>query len=97
MRVGRRRRLDPVKDRLTYRTGPLMLVRTELLKRYQIRMSAGLRTGEDLAYSSRLFMVAQRIDLLPASEPKYIEADDGGVRVTSTPSPLSNSAQGLLS
>lgn len=85
VRVGRRRRLDPVKDRLTYRTGPLMLVRTELLKRYQIRMSSGLRTGEDLAYSSRLFMVAQRIDLLPASAPKYIEADDGGVRVTSTP------------
>jgi len=95
VRVGRRRRLDPVKDRLTYRTGPLMLVRTELLKRYQIRMSSGLRTGEDLAYSSRLFMVAQRIDLLPASAPKYIEADDGGVRVTSTPFTIAQQCAGV--
>lgn len=81
------RDLDPVRDRLFHRTGPLVLVRTELLRDHGIRMSEGLRTGEDLAYSARLWTSARRIDLLEPGSPRYVE-DTSGPRITATPFPL---------
>ncbi|QWW20268.1 hypothetical protein I6B53_04030 [Schaalia sp. 19OD2882] len=87
----RRRRLcdlDPVSDRLMYRTGPLMLVRTDLLRAHRIRMTEGLRTGEDLAYSAHVWCTAGRIDLLGWHGPCYVEGDDGAERITRTPFPL---------
>lgn len=83
-----RQDLDPVKDRLTYRTGPLMLVKTPLITAHAIRMTEGLRTGEDLAYSARVWSAATRIDLLDPSGPCYVEGDDGSERVTRIPFPL---------
>lgn len=83
VRPWRRLSLDPVADRLTYRTGPLMLVRRTLVRSHHIRMDEGLRTGEDLAYSAHVLLAAGRIDLLAG--PPYIEADDGAERVTRQP------------
>lgn len=87
VRPGRLRDLDPVRDRLCHRTGPLMLVRTGLLRAHRIRMTHGLRTGEDLAYSTHVWMVARHIDLLAPGSPCYVE-DQSGPRVTATPFPL---------
>lgn len=88
VRLGRLRDLDPVRDRLCYRTGPLTLVRTDLLRAHRIRMTEGLRTGEDLAWSTHVWMAARRIDLLAPGSPCYVEDDTGG-RVTATPFALS--------
>lgn len=87
-RPGRVRKLDVVKDRLLYRTGPLWLVRTRLIHDHGIRMSAGLRTGEDLAFSTHMFLAAKRISQLPAGSPRYIEGDDAVTRVTREPFPF---------
>ena len=87
VRPGRLLDLDPVKDRLCHRTGPLTLVRTRLLRDHGIRMTEGLRTGEDLAWSSHVWMTARRIDLLEPGSPCYVE-DQSGPRVTAIPFPL---------
>lgn len=84
VRHGRVENLDPIKDRLFYRTGPIMLVRRDLLNTHDIRMAADLRTGEDLAYSMKVWTHAQVIDLLNPEKPCYIEGNDGGERVTHT-------------
>lgn len=87
VRPGRVRNLDPVRDRLCHRTGPLVLVRSELLRTHGIRMSEGLRTGEDLAWSTHVWMSARRIDLLAPGSPRYVEGESGP-RVSATPFPL---------
>lgn len=87
VRPGRLRDLDPVRDRLCHRTGPLALVRTQLLRSHGIRMTEGLRTGEDLAWSTHVWMAARCIDLLEPGSPCYVE-DQSGPRVTATPFPL---------
>lgn len=87
IRPGRLQDLDPVRDRLCHRTGPLVLARTEVLRTHGIRMSEGLRTGEDLAFTSHLWMVARHIDLLAPGSPCYVE-DRSGPRVSATPFPL---------
>lgn len=87
VRPGRIRDLDPVRDRLCHRTGPLALVSTHLLRARGIRMTEGLRTGEDLAWSTHVWMSARRIDLLEPGSPCYVE-DQSGPRVTATPFPL---------
>ena len=79
--------LDPVADRLCHRTGPLVLARTEVLRAHGISMTEGLRTGEDLAFTTHLWMVADRIDLLGPGSPRYVE-DESGPRVTATDFPL---------
>ena len=87
VRPGRLHDLDPVRDRLCHRTGPLALVSTRLLHTHGIRMTEGLRTGEDLAWSTHVWMAARRIDLLAPGSPCYVE-DQSGPRVTALPFPL---------
>lgn len=72
VRVGRRRRLGAVADRLGYRTGPMILARTDLLRREGIRMREGLRHGEDLEFTARAFLTAGRIDLARAGLPHHV-------------------------
>lgn len=62
VRVGRSRRLDPVKDRLAYRTAPLGLLRREVVDSLGLRFTAGLATGEDQLFSARLWFSGLRID-----------------------------------
>jgi hypothetical protein len=72
VRPGRRRHLDPVSDRLGYRTGPMLLLRTALLRRHGIRMRDGLRHGEDLEFTAGAFLHAGRIDLARPSVPHHV-------------------------
>jgi hypothetical protein len=83
-RMGRRRRLDPVKDRVFYRTAPLGLLRRSLIERLGLRMTEGLRTGEDLAFGVRLWTSGSRIDYL-RSLPAYVIGSDAVARVTTGP------------
>lgn len=80
-RPWRQRRLSPVKDRLFYRSAPLGLIRRALIEEYQLVLTEGLRSGEDLAVSTRLFSDATPISL-PRSAPRYVVGMDAQSRVT---------------
>jgi hypothetical protein len=83
-RIGRNSRLDPVKDRVFYRTAPLGLLRRSVIERLGLRMTEGLRTGEDLAFGVRLWTSGARIDYL-RSLPAYVIGSDAVARVTTGP------------
>lgn len=83
IRRGRReRRLDAVKDRLAYRSAPLGLV--DRRRFGDLRFTAGLPSGEDLAYSAALWFTGAdtAYDL---TGPPYVVNDDAGDRVTFAP------------
>ncbi|KRF04279.1 hypothetical protein ASH00_14325 [Arthrobacter sp. Soil782] len=82
-RVGRTRKLDPVRDRLTYRTAPLGLIRTSEMRRLKLTFVAGLPTGEDQEFSAKLWFGGGRIDYA-AGAPRYVVGADANDRVTCT-------------
>lgn len=83
VRRGRRqRRLDAVKDRLSYRSAPLGLVdRTRFAT---LRFTEDLPSGEDLAYSSTLWFTGKNI-CYDLDGPPYLVNDDVVDRVTFAP------------
>jgi hypothetical protein len=80
----RRRGLRGEHDRLAFRTAPLGLVSRERFGR--LRFTSGLATGEDLAYSTRIWFSGAGI--AAAAPPAYYEIHDDGVRVTFSRRPL---------
>lgn len=80
-RIGRSRSLDAVRDRLFYRTAPLALIRRELLVDPALSLTEGLRTGDDMALSARLWAGSARVDLL-SDAPCYVIGADAGDRIT---------------
>jgi hypothetical protein len=84
-RVGRRARLDGVRDRLAYRSAPLGLIRTSRFG--GLRFTEGLATGEDIAYSTRLWFTDAAL-ALARREPGYLVHADAGERVTTTRRPV---------
>ena len=81
-RVFRGPLVDPLRDRLAYRTAPLGLIRREALSRLGLRLSQGLRTGEDLEFGLRLWFSGEKI-AYPAHAPAYLVGQDADERVTS--------------
>lgn len=80
VRMGRRRqRLDAVKDRLAYRSAPLGLI--DRARFPNLRFTAGLPSGEDLAYSATLWFTGENITY-DMDGPPYRVHDDAGDRVT---------------
>ncbi|MCG2622709.1 glycosyltransferase family 2 protein [Arthrobacter sp. I2-34] len=86
-RVLRGLQVDPVLDRLAYRTAPLGLIRREAVERLGLRLAPGLRTGEDLEFGLRLWFSGEPI-VYPATAPCYLVGQDGGERVTGAVLPL---------
>ena len=86
-RPGRRRDLDPVRDRLAYRSAPLGLLRRETLERLGLRHVEGQPVGEDLELSTRLWFEGERI-AFDRRGPAYLVGEDASDRVTFTPRPL---------
>lgn len=80
-RPGRRRRLDPVRDRLAYRSAPLGLVRRQVLERLGLRHVEGVPVGEDLELSTRLWFEGGRV-AFDRRGPAYLVGEDAGDRVT---------------
>lgn len=89
-RLGRRRRLDPARDRLFYRSAPLAFIRREVLERRTELLTPGCATGEDLDLSTWLWATASRIDF-PVHEPAYVIGSDAVDRVTLAPRPAADS------
>ncbi|WP_156710986.1 glycosyltransferase family A protein [Yonghaparkia sp. Soil809] len=83
-RPGRRTRLDGVRDRLSYRSAPLGLLRRALVG--ATRFGGGLSQGEDVLFSARLWFSGATIAL--ADGPAYVVHDDARDRVTLTARPL---------
>ena len=52
------RRVDAAKDRLFYRTAPLGLIETAEMRRLGLRMTEGVRVGEDFEFGIRLWSLA---------------------------------------
>lgn len=83
VRNGRRTRdLDPLKDRLSYRSAPVGLI--DRRRFGDLRFSEGLASGEDLAYSTALWFSGATI-AYDLHGPGYIINDDAGDRVTAAP------------
>ncbi|PFG38701.1 glycosyltransferase involved in cell wall biosynthesis [Georgenia soli] len=87
VRPGRHRRLDRVKDRLAYRTAPLGLMRREVLERHGLRLTPGMRSGGDVAFTVRLWSLPVRVDLA-ARAPRYVVGADAVSRVTTAVRPV---------
>ncbi len=75
-----RRRVSGVRDRLAYRSAPLGLVRRETLEALALRMVPGLGVGEDVAFSTRLWLEARVV--LDRRGPAYLIGPDAADRVT---------------
>ncbi|MCD2444066.1 glycosyltransferase family 2 protein [Agromyces sp. SYSU K20354] len=84
VRLGRIRRVDAAKDRLFYRTAPLGLIETAEMHRLDLRMTEGVRVGEDFDFGIRLWSVGRRVDFLGAA-PCYVIGVDARERTTYAP------------
>lgn len=88
-RPFRGRRLDGVRDRLAYRSAPLGLVSRERFG--ELRFPPGLRSGEDVDYTTRLWFSAGAI-AFDRSGPAYLVHEDAPTRVSTRVKPLSDDA-----
>lgn len=84
VRRTRRGRLDPVADRLAYRTAPLGLMKLSLVRRLGLMFPPQYATGEDQSFSAKLWFSGARISY-GRGLPRYLVHSDAGVRVTNTP------------
>ncbi|WP_353112136.1 glycosyltransferase family A protein [Microbacterium sp.] len=91
-----RRRLDPVRDRLSYRTSTMGLLSARL--RDAAAPSAGVPTGEDVLPSLRLWFGATRV-VGADDAAAYVVGETAGDRVTESAVPLQSQLEfvaGLL-
>lgn len=84
-RPFRRRNLDPVKDRLSYRSAPLGIYSRKVFP--DLRFSEGLASGEDLPFVTRLWFSGEGI-AFDRKGPAYLVHSDAEDRVTSDPRPV---------
>lgn len=87
VRRTRRSRLDPVADRLTYRTAPLGLLRLSLVRQLRLSFPTRYATGEDQSFSARLWFSGAKISY-GRGLPRYLVHADAAVRVTHTARPV---------
>lgn len=79
VRPRRTRRLDPVKDRLSYRSAPLGLIERERLG--DLRFTENLRSGEDLPYTVHAWFSGHPL-AYDVYGPAYLEHPDATDRVS---------------
>lgn len=88
-RPWRQSNLHPVRDRLSYRTAPLGLLRLSTVRRLGLKMTPGMRTGEDIDFGLAMWFRSQRVEL---GEPcmSYVIGEDAVERVTGQVLPLND-------
>ncbi len=86
-RPFRSRDLDPVRDRLAYRSAPLGLLRRATLERLGLRHDEGKPVGVDLELSTHLWFSGGRI-AYDRRGPAYLIGEDGSDRITFAARPL---------
>lgn len=85
-RLGRSAPLDFVKDRLSYRSAPLGLIRRDYIQRTNLRLLEGARNGGDLPFVTRLWLRGKVVHSRGIAA--YIEHADAPVRVTAVAKPV---------
>lgn len=85
-RPRRTRDLDPVKDRLSYRSAPLGIYATRRFGHF--RFPGGLKSGEDVPFVVRLWFSGARI-AYDRYGPAYVVNADNEQRVTTSARPVS--------
>ena len=90
----RRSNLDPVRDRLFYRTAPLGLFRTSLMQDPDFRFDPTVPTGEDMRVTARLFSGGHNI-AYRYGDPTYTVTDEASERATLTSRPVEEEFQAL--
>ena len=83
-----RTRLDPLRDRLPYRSAVRGLYSTAAIREQDIDFGTTGGNGSDLAFSLGMWYSGRAL-LFAGGTPAYVLGDDGAVRVTRTPRPLS--------
>jgi hypothetical protein len=76
--------LDPIRDRLSYRTAPLGLLRRSVVERLELDMPSRLRSGSDQLFGLKLWFSGSRI-VYGRGLPRYVVGADARSRVTFTP------------
>lgn len=89
LRPLRHKTLDPVRDRLAYRTAPLGLLRLAALRTPKLRFGEGFRTGEDIGLALKLWFGGTRI-AMASTDTSYLVGEDAVERVTSVRLPLAD-------
>lgn len=87
LRLLRRGHLNPVRDRVAYRTSPFGVMRRSTVERLGMQFTTGLRTGEDMEFSLRMWFGGGRIEMgRPGAV--YVVGEDAVQRVTAPMLPL---------
>ncbi|MBZ2196455.1 glycosyltransferase family 2 protein [Occultella gossypii] len=82
----RRRDLDPVADRLSYRSAPLGLVSRAAIIRLGLRLEEGAQVGGDVGFVTRLWFGGKTV--FDRWGPAYVIGEDAGDRVTYVQRPI---------
>ncbi|WP_040165453.1 glycosyltransferase family 2 protein [Microbacterium gorillae] len=85
VRPLRTRSLDPVRDRLSYRSAPLGLVRRRRFG--DVRFAEGVAVGEDVSYVTALWFSGARLSYAHG-DPAYLVHDDAVERTTLSTRPV---------
>lgn len=84
-RPGRTRALDPVADRLSYRSAPLGLISRDRFP--DLRFGVGLPVGEDVGYVTRVWFSGEQL-AYDRRGPSYLIHTDAAGRTTVSPRPI---------
>lgn len=79
--------LDLTRDRLSYRSAPLGLVRRSAIAEYSLLLSPGARSGGDLEFVTRLWALGRCV--YAGTGPGYVEMSEATDRVTHRMKPVS--------
>ncbi|PYD00202.1 glycosyltransferase [Microbacterium esteraromaticum] len=80
-------RLDPIRDRLAYRTAPLGIMLRTVID--DIRFTPGLASGEDIEFSIALWFGGHRL-AFAERDPAYVVHSDAPARVSGTARPVAD-------
>jgi hypothetical protein len=81
VRPFRSRNLNPLRDRLSYRTAPLGLIRRSTLAESRLVFAGGVRNGSDQIFGLKLWFDSKKIEFARGG-PGYIVGADAQTRVT---------------
>lgn len=91
----RHSRLDPVRDRMFYRTAPLGIYRTVMMQNPEYRFGDTFPAGSDMRVTALLWTSKHRFSYY-WDDPAYVVGKDATTRVTFTPRPLSSTGAPYL-
>lgn len=95
LRLLRSGPLHPVRDRLAYRTTPFGIMRRSTVGRLGMQFTAGLRSGEDMEFSLRMWFGGGKIEMAHPGG-IYVLGEDAVERVTGLVLPLAEEFRALL-